>query len=66
MTHDGPPTKTRINAYRRYEIGTVFQEIDGYYTVMYVSFSGGKDPTYDYSLKKMTPEEVTVWEVLRS
>lgn len=62
----------RITTIRRLEVGSIFLESDGPYEVMKREIIRKTLPdsffskTFDYHLRKLTPEEVICYEVLSS
>ena len=65
--------KVRKGAYRKYEPGTIFREVDGPYIVIDVKYFSKRFDEgivvlgpYDYTLQKLTPDEITIYEVMES
>lgn len=61
--------RIRRNATRRYEVGTVFRELDGLFVVVRRDDRGRQGlglPAYDYHLRRMLPDEEVVWDVMAS
>ena len=67
MNLDHPILRVRRNAWNRYELGTIFIEKDGPYEIVNIAESVDKSlGRFDYTLRKFTPEEVVIWQVMAS
>lgn len=68
VTEAPEPTRqldyVRTGAVRRFEVGSIFLEADGPARV--IERVDRPDGTFNYLLRRFTPEETAVWEVLRS
>ncbi len=59
--------KVRRRAYRRFQLGDTFVEVDGPYELVKIEevppALGEKHGTFNYTLRKFTPDETVIWEV---